>query len=451
MALNKRSRIAIAIAVVGVLIISGGLALVYYGAGESSDKMKVVASFYPLYYFSSEIGKDEVDASMLIPDNAEPHSWEPRPSDVLKVDKADVLVYNGQGFEPWMSSFLGSTTNKDLIVVDTSQNVSLRMSSEAREVYEEAVGILNDGASSSAVASSSEESAPVVEARSAKAAVTFSDLQGGKGGFIALNVPEGGDYRFFVTNDTSFKVLSEDGTEISYEMDNGQVSWYPQFKGAKFFELEAGEAYRVSFGPSPVSGTDLIMVHAAEEEGGSGEEEHHHGLNDPHFWLDPLNAKVQVDNILAAFVKADPEHADFYRSNAEDLRSRLDALNQEFVDGLADRAKNAIITTHEGFDYLADRYGFQAYGAIGISGDEQPSAQDLKNLAQKVKDLGLHYVFAEPIYSDAVINTVASETGAQVLVLDGIHGRAGVHENMDYFQIMEANLQALCTGLEVRT
>jgi zinc transport system substrate-binding protein len=70
-------------------------------------------------------------------------------------------------------------------------------------------------------------------------------------------------------------------------------------------------------------------------------------------------------------------------------------------------------------------------------------------LADQVRTLGLHYVFSEPIFSDAVINTIASETGTQVLVLDGIHGRSGVHVGMDYFQIMRANLQALEVGLEV--
>jgi zinc transport system substrate-binding protein len=70
-------------------------------------------------------------------------------------------------------------------------------------------------------------------------------------------------------------------------------------------------------------------------------------------------------------------------------------------------------------------------------------------LAQKVEELGLHYVYSEPIFSDSVINTIASETGATVLILDGAHGRTGTHAGMDYFQIMEANLQSLATGLEV--
>ena len=119
------------------------------------------------------------------------------------------------------------------------------------------------------------------------------------------------------------------------------------------------------------------------------------------------------------------------------------------MDGLAGRTKDAIITTHEGFNYLAERYGFEAHSATGISADSQPSAQDLAGLVDMVNTLGLHYVYSEPIYSDAVMGTVAAETGTTVLVLDGVHGRSGIHANMDYFQIMYANLEALRMGLEV--
>jgi zinc transport system substrate-binding protein len=437
----------VAVALVTILLGAGAaIVLSSNGTNNSSSKLQVVATFYPLYYFSDQIGGDKIEASMLIPDNAEPHSWEPSPSDLNRVNSADILVYNGQGFEPWMSSFLDSTDNRHMLVVDTSKNISLMMSSEVREVYDTANGILTSGPNSSVTASSSDETASVIEAAPGNVNVAFSSMSGGNGGIVGLSVPESGDYRFFFTNSTIFRITDRNGAEISYEMSVGQVPSYPMFNGSKFFELEAGETYQISFGPSDVTGTNLIMVHAVEEEPKDG---HHHGFNDPHFWLDPLNAKVQVDNILDAFKSADPGNATFYQENADDLKVRLDALNQEFEVGLANRTKNAIITTHEGFDYLAARYGFQAYAAIGISADSQPSAQDMANLTQKVNSLGLHYVFGEPIYSDSIIQTIASETGAQVLVLDGIHGRTGEHAGWDYFQIMEDNLKSLEKGMEV--
>ncbi len=117
------------------------------------------------------------------------------------------------------------------------------------------------------------------------------------------------------------------------------------------------------------------------------------GTNDPHFWLDPLTAKMQVDNIAKAFIGADPENATYYQANAVDLKSRLDELDKDFRTGLESRTKNDIVTTHEGFNYLAKRYGFEAHAAIGISGDEQPSAQDMIRLTDLIIDLDMNYVF----------------------------------------------------------
>lgn len=166
MVLDRNSKIVIvAVALVAILLVAGGaVVLLSPSDANNSGKLQVVASFYPMYYFSSQIGGDKVDASMLIPDNSEPHSWEPSPSDLMKVNNADMLVYNGQNFEPWMNSFLASTTNDKMIVVDTSKNVSFIMSAEVKDVYDMAKDILTSGPNSFVAASSSEGSAPVVEA-----------------------------------------------------------------------------------------------------------------------------------------------------------------------------------------------------------------------------------------------------------------------------------------------
>jgi len=452
MKIGSRTRVILAVAVVAVIVVAGAAVLLSNVKSPSSEKLQVVTSFYPLYYFSSEVGGDLVEVTMLIPDNSEPHSWEPTASDMVKVAEADVLVYNGQGFEPWISSLLSSIDASKVMLVDTSKNISTQLSDEVKEVYDAAVEVLGAGITATVTASTTVGSAPTVDA-SGYTSVNFVPTSDGHGGYVKVTSAEGGDLRFFVTNPTGLTISYTNGTEIEYEMDNGLVSSYPMFNGSKFVELEGGVEYVLNFSSSTSTGTGLITVASGEEheeEGAEEEEhEHEHGLNDPHFWLDPVNAKVQVKNILDAFVEADPANATEYQANAADLTERLDELNQAYIDGLAGRTKNAIVTTHEGFNYLASRYGFEAYAAVGISADEQPSAQDLADLADTIEALGLNYVFSEPIYSDAVMQTIADETGAEVLVLDGVHGRMGVHANMDYFEIMYANLEALKVGLEV--
>jgi len=441
-------RISIAIAIVVLVVLAGVLGFLFLGSKSTgSSRMQVVASFYPLHFFSSQIGGDRADVHQLIPDNAEPHSWEPSPADMVKVANAKVLVYNGAGFEPWITNFIAAANDPDLIVVDTSKNIPPLPSDTIKEPYERGSSLLQHGPNLTVVASATQAATQKLPFAQEVLNVTFSNITGGKGGAIILNVTDAGDYRFFVTENVTFSLKYANGTMVDIELQAGFLTWYPEFASSQFLELAASTEYVVSFGPSQTGGTRFVMVKM--ELSGGGSEDHHHGLVDPHFWIDPLSAKIQVDNILAGFVSADPGNATYYQANVADLKSRLDQLNEEFMTGLANRTKNAIITTHEGFNYLAFRYHFDAYGAVGISADQQPSPQDLARLTVLIRELGLHYVYSEPIYSDAVIETIARETGARVLVLDGIHGRTGVHANLDYFGIMGANLESLRKGLEV--
>jgi zinc transport system substrate-binding protein len=290
-----------------LLLLAAGFAL-SPPAGADDGRLRVVATFYPLYYFSGQVGGDRARVEALIPFNSEPHSWEPRPADIVNADKARVFVYNGAGLEPWVEKLLGTLQNRG------------RMQ--------------------------------VVEA---------------------------------------------------------------------------------------VRGIEL-----GTEEG--------HGLN-PHVWIDPVLAKAQVENILGGFVRADPANAAYYTANAEGLKARLEALDAEYREGLANRTGDTIVTTHEGFDYLAARYNFTAEAVLGLSPDQQPSASKIADIVKVVEDHDLPVVYGEPVYSDRYMETIANEVRRQsgrevaVLVLDGIHGKAGPHADMDYFRIQRENLRNLRIGL----
>ena len=86
----------------------------------SSDKLSVITSFYPMYDFACKVGGDKVSVTNLTPSGVEPHDWEPASSDMIMLEKADVFIYNGAGFEHWVDSVLSSLENKELIVVEAS-------------------------------------------------------------------------------------------------------------------------------------------------------------------------------------------------------------------------------------------------------------------------------------------------------------------------------------------
>lgn len=73
---------------------------------QQAQKLSVLTTFYPLYEFSREVGGDVADVRNVTPAGAEPHDFEPSPQLLIDAQKADVLIYNGAGFEPWVDTFL---------------------------------------------------------------------------------------------------------------------------------------------------------------------------------------------------------------------------------------------------------------------------------------------------------------------------------------------------------
>ncbi len=69
---------------------------------EGQSKITAITSFYPLYEFTKEIGGDKVDVSLLVPQGVEPHEWEPTIRDIQKIEQADLIIINGNGFEKWV-------------------------------------------------------------------------------------------------------------------------------------------------------------------------------------------------------------------------------------------------------------------------------------------------------------------------------------------------------------
>jgi zinc transport system substrate-binding protein len=87
-----------------------------------SGKLKVVATIFPLYDFVRTVGGDAVDLHLLLPPGTEPHSFEPRPEDMMTVAKADIFIYTNSGMEPWAEKLLsGITRNGKPVKIEAGQ------------------------------------------------------------------------------------------------------------------------------------------------------------------------------------------------------------------------------------------------------------------------------------------------------------------------------------------
>jgi len=161
---------------------------------------------------------------------------------------------------------------------------------------------------------------------------------------------------------------------------------------------------------------------------------------DPHVWLDPIRYAKIVERIGEALGA---------QSTAGKLVTRLEALDAEYRQGLANCERHEIVTSHEAFAYLARRYGLEQVPITGLSPEAEPQPADLARVVQLVKERGVTTVYYETLVSPRIAETVARETGAKTAVLDPLEGLTPLEiaQGEDYFTRMRANLRALEEGL----
>lgn len=178
---------------------------------------------------------------------------------------------------------------------------------------------------------------------------------------------------------------------------------------------------------------------------GSGAPTSGSGALDPHFWLDPTRLATVGHQVADELAEVDPDHADDYAANADALEAELEALDQEYADGLAACAGATLVVSHEAFGYLAERYDLVQVGISGIDPEAEPSPARLREVRAVVEDRGVETLFFEVLVSPKVTQALADDLGVATAMLDPIEGRTD--EDADYLDVMRANLEALRTGL----
>ncbi len=93
--------------------------------GDSSGKIQVVATIFPVYDFAREVGGDNVSVTKILPSGVESHSFEPSPSDVITINEADLFLYTGDTMEPWVSTVIRGADSDALSVGVVSKGVPL--------------------------------------------------------------------------------------------------------------------------------------------------------------------------------------------------------------------------------------------------------------------------------------------------------------------------------------
>lgn len=170
------------------------------------------------------------------------------------------------------------------------------------------------------------------------------------------------------------------------------------------------------------------------------------GEANPHIWVSISNCIEQVSNIADGLAKADPQNADAYLKNAKEYEGKLTALRDKMHEELHDVKQKNIVTFHEAFPYFAEEFGLHIARVVNREPDSQPSARELAETIQLVRDSGVKAVFAEPQYPKSAADIVANESGAKVYSLDP--SVTGANDKNAYLDAMEKNLIVLKQALQ---
>ncbi len=174
---------------------------------------------------------------------------------------------------------------------------------------------------------------------------------------------------------------------------------------------------------------------------------------DPHFWLDPNEVIHYVENIRDGLTQADPQGKDTYAQNAAAYIAQLQTLDQWIRQQVAQipPERRLLVTNHESLGYFADRYGFKIIGTVvpGTNSEASPSAQQLAQLINNIKQSGAPAIFLETGTNPQLADQVAQETGVKVvtdLYTHSISAPGG--KAPTYIDMMKYNTQAIVDALK---
>lgn len=241
------------------------------------------------------------------------------------------------------------------------------------------------------------------------------------------------------------------GEDIESQLENTQTSL---FVASEVVDLRESEDEHDEHGEEEHGEDDHDAEHHDEDHEGEHHEddkhedgedhEHNHGAFDPHVWLDPVLFAEIAEALRDELVTLDPSNKSLYTQNTDTLLEKLEVLDSQYEQQLARCELDEVITSHDAFGYVGDRYGFEIHAIAGISTQSTPSARALAELREEAEE-GIGAILLENNSIAAFGETLARETGLKTLSIDPAVSASG---GDDYIGIMNANLAAFAEALQ---
>lgn len=171
---------------------------------------------------------------------------------------------------------------------------------------------------------------------------------------------------------------------------------------------------------------------------------HTHG--NPHIWHDPENAKVMVENIYQAFIKASPANADYFKVNKDAYMARLTGLDKELDATLSDIKERRVVTYHPGWAYLLRRFQLREMFSIEKAPGREPSAREIARAIETIRKENIRLILGEPEAPKKVLDIISKESGAVAVNLSPEIG--SLPQATGYIEMMRYNVGEIAKGLK---
>jgi zinc/manganese transport system substrate-binding protein len=174
--------------------------------------------------------------------------------------------------------------------------------------------------------------------------------------------------------------------------------------------------------------------------------DHGHASQDPHAWHNPQNVKLYVRNISAALTQADPAGKDYYSQRAQAYSQQLEQLDNDARQRFAaiPASQRKVLTSHDAFAYLAQRYQIRFLSPQGVSTEAEASAKGVAKLVRQVKSEKIRAVFMENMSDKRLLEQLSREAGVQIggkLYADALSPANGPAAS--YVQLFKHNVDGL--------
>ena len=173
-----------------------------------------------------------------------------------------------------------------------------------------------------------------------------------------------------------------------------------------------------------------------------GHEGHAHGEYDPHIWLDPMNAKVILNEMVEHLIENDAKNAAKYKSNLKKALKEIDKLNKDVKAELS--KSTASIVFHDAYQYFEERYDVNILGAFTVNTDVMPGAEQLAEIREIIEHDKITCVFSEPQFNPDIIKAVAKDMNIKTGVVDPLGATLDPGKDL-YFKLIR-NMSASFKG-----